>query len=109
VKATSPQFAGSLGQGLARGRGLRPSAKLLPQHGRGHNRSLLLQTLDRAGQQSRAAIADRFGVTVFVTNDASAAVLAEHPDALAARDRRGDDIVLRGAAASVLSSALGVS
>ena len=36
------------------GRALRPSTKVLPEHARGHNRSLVLQTLYRAGTQSRA-------------------------------------------------------
>ena len=36
------------------GRALRQSRKVLPEHARGHNRSLLLQTLFHQGAMSRA-------------------------------------------------------
>ncbi|WP_440710074.1 ROK family transcriptional regulator [Herbiconiux sp. YIM B11900] len=45
------------------GRVLRPSAKVLPEHARGHNRSLVLQTLYRDGRRSRADIARETGLT----------------------------------------------
>ena len=49
---------------FATGRALRPSTKVLPEHARGHNRSLVLQTLYRAGTQSRADIARETGSDV---------------------------------------------
>ena len=36
---------------------LRASGKVLPEHARGHNRSLVLQTLYTQGAQSRADVA----------------------------------------------------
>ena len=48
---------------LTRGKALRPSSKVLPEHARGHNRSLVLQTLYRDGRRSRADIARETGLT----------------------------------------------
>ncbi len=56
-------FADHTTQGFASGRALRPSAKVLPEHARNHNRSLVLQTLYHSGQQSRADIARSTGLT----------------------------------------------
>ncbi|MFB2554759.1 ROK family transcriptional regulator [Herbiconiux liangxiaofengii] len=44
-------------------RPLRPSSKVLPVDARGHNRSLVLQTLYRDGRRSRADIARETGLT----------------------------------------------
>jgi predicted NBD/HSP70 family sugar kinase len=49
--------------GFAHGKALRPSSKVLPEHARGHNRSLVLQTLYRSGRRSRADIARETGLT----------------------------------------------
>ena len=62
-------FADHTTQGFASGRALRPSAKVLPEHARSHNRSLVLQTLYRAGQQSRADIARSTGLTRVTISD----------------------------------------
>lgn len=62
-------FADSRTQGFASGRELRPSVKVLPEHARSHNRSLVLQTLYRAGQQSRADIARSTGLTRVTISD----------------------------------------
>ena len=56
-------FAVARTHGFPSGRALRPSSKVLPEHARGHNRSLVLQTLYREGQQSRADIARETGLT----------------------------------------------
>jgi predicted NBD/HSP70 family sugar kinase len=56
-------FAPGRSRGFPGGRALRPSGKVLPEHARGHNRSLVLQTLYLAGQQSRADIARETGLT----------------------------------------------
>ena len=60
-----------------RGRALRPSTKVLPEHARGHNRSLVLQTLYRAGQQSRADIARETGLTRVTISDLVAELIIE--------------------------------
>ena len=59
------------------GRALRPSAKILPEHARGHNRSLVLQTLYRAGEQSRADIARGTGLTRVTISDLVAELMGE--------------------------------
>jgi predicted NBD/HSP70 family sugar kinase len=63
--------------GFASGRALRPSAKVLPEHARGHNRSLVLQTLYRAGQQSRADVARSTGLTRVTVSDLVAELMTE--------------------------------
>lgn len=62
-------FADNTTQGFASGRALRPSAKVLPEHARNHNRSLVLQTLYHAGQQSRADISRSTGLTRVTISD----------------------------------------
>jgi predicted NBD/HSP70 family sugar kinase len=63
--------------GFITGRALRPTTKVLPEHARGHNRSLVLQTLYRAGQQSRADIARGTGLTRVTVSDLVAELMAE--------------------------------
>lgn len=64
-------------RGYASGRALRPSAKILPEHARGHNRSLVLQTLYRSGQQSRADVARSTGLTRVTISDLVAELMTE--------------------------------
>ncbi|WP_431280410.1 ROK family protein [Leifsonia poae] len=59
------------------GRALRPSAKVLPEHARNHNRSLVLQTLYRSGQVSRADLARATGLTRVTISDLVAGLIAE--------------------------------
>ncbi len=63
--------------GFTTGRALRPTKKVLPEHARGHNRSLVLQTLYRAGQQSRADIARETGLTRVTISDLVAELILE--------------------------------
>jgi predicted NBD/HSP70 family sugar kinase len=63
--------------GFSTGRALRPTTKVLPEHARGHNRSLVLQTLYRAGQQSRADIARETGLTRVTVSDLVAELMLE--------------------------------
>jgi len=70
-------FAVSRTHGFPGGRALRPSSKVLPEHARGHNRSLVLQTLYRAGQQSRADIARETGLTRVTVSDLVAELIVE--------------------------------
>ncbi|WP_431218648.1 ROK family protein [Leifsonia xyli] len=73
---TTTEVQGGTG-GLGPGRVLRPRAKVLPEHARGHNRSLVLQTLYRAGEQSRADLARQTGLTRVTVSDLVAELLAE--------------------------------
>src|SRR3954468_7163696 len=64
-------------RGMVPGRALRPRSKVLPEHARGHNRSLVLQTLYRAGQVSRADLARETGLTRVTISDLVAGLIAE--------------------------------
>ena len=79
--STSDVQRSTAGQGPARtfasGRALRPTTKVLPEHARGHNRSLVLQTLYRAGTQSRADIARETGLTRVTISDLVAELMLE--------------------------------
>lgn len=63
--------------GFMQGRALRPTRKVLPGHARGHNRSLVLQTLYREGSQSRADIARTTGLTRVTVSDLVAEFIDE--------------------------------
>src|SRR6478735_3150106 len=65
------------GAGPTPGRALRPRAKVLPEHARSHNRSLVLQTLYRSGEQSRADLARETGLTRVTVSDLVAELIAE--------------------------------
>ncbi|MFT4028533.1 MAG: ROK family transcriptional regulator [Protaetiibacter sp.] len=58
-------------------RSLRPSAKVLPEHARSHNRSLVLQNLYRGGLQSRADLARETGLTRVTISDLVAELMAD--------------------------------
>src|SRR5665648_655512 len=64
-------------EGFSFGRVLRPSTKVLPEDVRAHNRSLVLQTLYRAGRQSRADIARLTRLTRVTVSDLVAELIAE--------------------------------
>ncbi len=61
----------------SRSRALRPSGKVLPEHARRHNRSLVLQTLYSTGPQSRADIARETGLTRVTVSDLVAELMEE--------------------------------
>lgn len=63
--------------GFASRKALRPTSKVLPEHARSHNRSLVLQTLYRLGQRSRADIARDTGLTRVTVSDLVADLIAE--------------------------------
>ncbi|QNE37162.1 ROK family transcriptional regulator [Leifsonia shinshuensis] len=73
---TTTDVLGSAG-GLGPGKALRPRSKVLPEHARSHNRSLVLQTLYRSGEQSRADLARETGLTRVTVSDLVAELLAE--------------------------------
>ncbi|RLP75490.1 ROK family transcriptional regulator [Mycetocola tolaasinivorans] len=58
-------------------RGLRPTAKALPEHARSHNRSLVLQQLYRTEGLSRADIARSTGLTRVTISDLVAELIGE--------------------------------
>jgi predicted NBD/HSP70 family sugar kinase len=58
-------------------RALRPTAKVLPEHIRLHNRSLVLQTLYRTGLQSRADLARETGLTRVTVSDLISELMGE--------------------------------
>ena len=64
-------------EGFSFGRVLRPSMKVLPEDVRAHNRSLVLQTLYRAGRVSRADIARLTRLTRVTVSDLVAELIAE--------------------------------
>jgi predicted NBD/HSP70 family sugar kinase len=64
-------------QGLAQGRALRPNGKIVPGDARGHNLSLVLQTLYRSGTQSRADIARVTGLTRVTVSALVAELMAD--------------------------------
>ncbi len=59
------------------GRVLRPGAKVLPEHARSHNRSLVLQTLFSGGAMSRADLARETGLTRVTISDLVAGLIAD--------------------------------
>ena len=56
---------------------LRASGKVLPEHARSHNRSLVLQTLYTQGAQSRADVARETGLTRVTVSDLVAELIGE--------------------------------
>ena len=58
-------------------RRLRPRTKVLPEHARGHNRSLVLQTLYHGGAMSRADLARETGLTRVTISDLVGEFVAE--------------------------------
>lgn len=58
-------------------RTLRPSAKVLPEQARSHNRSLVLQTLYRQGPLSRADLARETGLTRVTIGDLVGGLIGE--------------------------------
>jgi predicted NBD/HSP70 family sugar kinase len=67
-----------MNQGFANGKELRPTTKVLPEHARGHNRSLVMQTLYREGQLSRADISRETGLTRVTISDLVADLIGEN-------------------------------
>ena len=63
--------------GFTHGKALRPTAKVLPEHARNHNRSLAIQTLYRQGERSRADIARETGLTRVTISDLVAELIVD--------------------------------
>src|SRR3954453_12765580 len=77
TRSTAPDRAAQPDRGLVPGRALRPHTKVLPEHARGHNRSLVLQSLYRSGRVSRADLARTTGLTRVTISDLIGELIAE--------------------------------
>ena len=62
---------------FASGRTLRQGGKVLPEHARGHNRSLVLQTLFHEGAMSRADLSRETGLTRVTISDLVAELIGD--------------------------------
>jgi predicted NBD/HSP70 family sugar kinase/biotin operon repressor len=76
-RGTASDGSGRTGSASFGGRALRPSEKVLPEQARGHNRSLVLQTLYRGGTRSRADLARDTGLTRVTVSDLIADLMVE--------------------------------
>lgn len=73
----TPQSPTTNARAFAPGRTLRQGAKVLPEHARGHNRSLVLQTLFHQGAMSRADLSRETGLTRVTISDLVAELIAD--------------------------------
>lgn len=77
-RAASPsEYGGANTHAFGPGRHLRSRAKVLPEHARGHNRALVLQTLYHAGAMSRADLSRETGLTRVTISDLVAEFIAD--------------------------------
>ncbi len=72
---TATRSAGPASRGL--GRTLRPTAKVLPEHARAHNRSMILQHLFHIGPSSRADLARSTALTRVTVSDLVSVLISE--------------------------------
>ncbi len=73
----SPRPTGPHGRAFGPGGALRQGGKVLPEHARGHNRALLLQTLFHQGAMSRADLSRETGLTRVTISDLIAELIAD--------------------------------
>lgn len=73
----SDRRPGGVDGAMVPGRALRPRTKVLPEHARSHNRSLVLQSLYRDGRASRADLARETGLTRVTISDLVGELIAE--------------------------------
>ncbi|WP_454167448.1 ROK family transcriptional regulator [Microbacterium lacticum] len=72
-----PSAGGNGGRTFGPGRSLRHAAKVLPEHARAHNRSLVLQTLFHQGAMSRADLSRETGLTRVTISDLIAELIED--------------------------------
>lgn len=72
-----PSAGGNGGRTFGPGRSLRHAAKVLPEHVRAHNRSLVLQTLFHQGAMSRADLSRETGLTRVTISDLIAELIED--------------------------------
>ncbi|WP_137844173.1 ROK family transcriptional regulator [Microbacterium sp. 2FI] len=65
------------GRSFGPGRALRQGSKVLPEHARGHNRALVLQTLFHQGAMSRADLSRETGLTRVTISDLVAELISD--------------------------------
>jgi predicted NBD/HSP70 family sugar kinase len=73
----SQPHAAANGRSFGPGRALRHGGKVLPEQARGHNRSLLLQTLFHQGAMSRADLSRETGLTRVTISDLIAELITD--------------------------------
>lgn len=73
----SSEYAGASTHAFGPGRNLRSRSKVLPEHARGHNRALVLQTLYHSGAMSRADLSRETGLTRVTISDLVAEFIAD--------------------------------
>ncbi|MGW8481776.1 ROK family transcriptional regulator [Microbacterium sp. NPDC055903] len=73
----SAAVVGAAVHGFGPARHLRSRTKVLPEHARGHNRALVLQTLYHAGAMSRADLSRETGLTRVTISDLVAEFIAD--------------------------------
>ena len=76
LESPHPPASGN-GHSFGPGRSLRQGSKVLPEHARGHNRSLVLQTLFHQGAMSRADLSRETGLTRVTISDLVAELIAD--------------------------------
>jgi predicted NBD/HSP70 family sugar kinase len=76
IESPQPHSATS-GRAFGSGRALRQGGKVLPEHARGHNRALLLQTLFHQGAMSRADLSRETGLTRVTISDLVSELIAD--------------------------------
>ena len=75
--STPSDYAGASSHAFGPGRHLRSRSKVLPEHARGHNRALVLQTLYHSGAMSRADLSRETGLTRVTISDLVAEFIAD--------------------------------
>lgn len=75
--APPSEYGGANTHAFGPGRHLRSRSKVLPEHARGHNRALVLQTLYHAGAMSRADLSRETGLTRVTISDLVAEFIAD--------------------------------
>ncbi|WP_144877018.1 ROK family transcriptional regulator [Microbacterium sp. 1.5R] len=75
--STTSDYVGTSAHAFGPARHLRSRAKVLPEHARGHNRALVLQTLYHSGAMSRADLSRETGLTRVTISDLVAEFIAD--------------------------------
>src|SRR3954451_20606359 len=76
-QSTPADYPGVNAHAFGPSRHLRSRSKVLPEHARGHNRALVLQTLYHAGSMSRADLSRETGLTRVTISDLVAEFIAD--------------------------------
>lgn len=76
-QATAAEYVSVEPHAFGPARHLRSRAKVLPEHARGHNRALVLQTLYHSGSMSRADLSRETGLTRVTISDLVAEFIAD--------------------------------